>query len=156
MAYYGLRYPYVGKYDAANDTYAVPTLSARAIAFTVTPNYAEGSLAADDDANSEYDKEFTDADVNLGTDTIPDAWREDMFGNDIPILVDGNWDTTNGDKLAIIDSSTIEVRRLMPPTLITDLPVNKLAYKNVIATFLTTLNIGEFQDGLIIGIGDGE
>ena len=81
---------------------------------------------------------------------------EDMFGNDIPILVDGNWDTTNGDKLAIIDSSTIEVRRLMPPTLITDLPVNKLAYKNVIATFLTTLNIGEFQDGLIIGIGDGE
>jgi phi13 family phage major tail protein len=83
MAYYGLRYPYVGKYDAANDTYTAPTLSARAIAFTVTPNYAEGSLAADDDANSEYDKEFTDADVTLGTDTIPDAWRADMFGNEV-------------------------------------------------------------------------
>lgn len=83
MAYYGLRYPYVGKYDAANDTYTAPTLSARAIAFTVTPNYAEGSLAADDDANSEYDKEFTDADVTLGTDTIPDTWRADMFGNDV-------------------------------------------------------------------------
>ena len=83
MAYYGLRYPYVGKYDAANDTYTAPTLSARAIGFTVTPNYAEGSLAADDDANSEYDKEFTDADVNLGTDTIPDAWRADMFGNEV-------------------------------------------------------------------------
>jgi len=83
MAYYGLRYPYVGKYDAASETYTAPTLSARAIAFTVTPNYAEGSLAADDDANSEYDKEFTDADVNLGTDTIPDAWRKDMFGNEV-------------------------------------------------------------------------
>jgi phi13 family phage major tail protein len=83
MAYYGLRYPYVGKYDAASDTYTAPTLSARAIAFTVTPNYAEGSLAADDDANSEYDKEFSDADVTLGTDTIPDVWREDMFGNDV-------------------------------------------------------------------------
>ena len=58
--------------------------------------------------------------------------------------------------MSVIDSSTIEVRRLMPPTLITDLPVNKLAYKNVIATFLTCLNIGEFQDGLIVGIGDGE
>ena len=82
---------------------------------------------------------------------------ESMFGTDIPILVDGNWNvTTNNDKLAIVDSSTIEVRRLMPPTLITDLPVNKLAYKNVIATFLTCLNIGEFQDGLIVGIGDGE
>ena len=82
---------------------------------------------------------------------------EDMFGNDLPILVDGNFSVSaNNDKLAIIDSSTIEVRRLMPPTLITDLPVNKLAYKNVIAAFLTTQNIGEFQDGLIIGIGDGE
>lgn len=82
---------------------------------------------------------------------------ESMFGTDIPILVDGNFDVSeNDDKLAIIDSSTIEVRRLMPPTLIQDLPVNKLAYKNVIAAFLTCLNIGEFQDGLITGIGDGE
>lgn len=83
MAYYGLRYPYVGKYDPDNDSYTAPELSARAIAFSVTPNYAEGSLAADDDANSEYDKEFTDADVTLGTDTIPDTWREDMFGNTV-------------------------------------------------------------------------
>ena len=81
---------------------------------------------------------------------------ESMFGTDIPILVDGNFDTTNGDKLAIVDSSTIEVRRLMPPTLITDLPVNKLAYKNVIAAFLTTQNIGEFHNGIITGIGDDE
>ena len=82
---------------------------------------------------------------------------ESMFGTDIPILVDGNFDVSeNDDKLAIIDSSTIEVRRLMPPTLIQDLPVNKLAYKNVIATFLTVLNIGEFQDGLITGIGQEE
>lgn len=82
---------------------------------------------------------------------------ESMFGTDIPILVDGNFDVSqNDDKLAIIDSSTIEVRRLMPPTLIQDLPVNKLAYKNVIATFLTVLNIGEFQDGLITGIGPEE
>lgn len=82
---------------------------------------------------------------------------ESMFGTDIPILVDGNFNVSaNDDKLAIIDSSTIEVRRLMPPTLIQDLPVNKLAYKNVIATFLTCLNVGEFQDGLITGIGPEE
>ena len=81
---------------------------------------------------------------------------ESMFGTDIPILVDGNFDTTNGDVLAIVDSSTIEVRRLMPPTLITDLPVNKLAYKNVIAAFLTCQNIGEFHNGLITEIGSEE
>lgn len=76
-------------------------------------------------------------------------------GTDIPILVDRNWDTSEGGKLALVDSSTIEVRRLMPPTLITDIPVNKLAFKNVIAAYLTTQNIGEFQNGLITGIGDG-
>ena len=81
---------------------------------------------------------------------------ESMFGTDIPILVDANFDTTNGDTLAIIDSSTIEVRRLMPPTLITDLPVNKLAYKNVIAAFLTCQNIGEFHNGIITEIGNEE
>lgn len=81
---------------------------------------------------------------------------ESMMGTDIPILVDRNWDTSKGDKLAIIDSSTVEVRRLMPPTLITDLPVNKLAYKNVVAAFLTTLTNGEFKDGIITGIGTTE
>lgn len=80
---------------------------------------------------------------------------DDIFGNDIPILVDGNWDSTNKGTLAIVDSSTIEVRRLMPPTLIQNLPVDKLAYKNVIAAFLTMQNIGEFQNGILTNIGAG-
>ena len=81
---------------------------------------------------------------------------ESMDGTEIPILVESNYDTTDGGKLAILDSETLEVRRLMPPTLITDLPVNKLAYKNVIAAFLTMLMNGEFKNGLITGIGNGE
>lgn len=81
---------------------------------------------------------------------------ESMDGNEIPILVEANYDVTGGDKLAILDSETLEVRRLMPPTLITDLPVNKLAYKNVIAAFLTMLMNGEFKNGMITGIGNGE
>lgn len=80
---------------------------------------------------------------------------ESIDGTTLPILVERNYDTTDGGKINIIDSSTIEVRRLMPPTLITDLPVNKLAYKNVIASFLTCINIGEFHNGMIKGIGDG-
>lgn len=81
---------------------------------------------------------------------------ESMDGNEIPILVESNYDVSQGDKLAILDSETLEVRRLMPPTLITDLPVNKLAYKNVIAAFLTMLMNGEFKNGMITGIGSGE
>ena len=43
----------------------------------------------------------------------------------------------------------------MPPTLIQNLPVDKLAYKNVIAAFLTMQNIGEFQNGILTNIGAG-
>lgn len=90
-------------------------------------------------------------DIGLGHRVVA---YESMMGTEIPILIDRNWDTTNGGKMAIIDSTTLEVRRLMPPTLITDLPVNKLAYKNVVAAFLTMLTNGEFKDGLITGVGD--
>ena len=96
-------------------------------------------------------RRFNDkVDIGLGHRVVT---YESMMGTELPILVDRNWDTAKGDKLAILDSTTIEVRRLMPPTLITDLPVNKLAYKNVVAAFLTTLTNGEFKNGLFTGIG---
>ena len=90
-------------------------------------------------------------DISLGHRVLS---YESIDGNDIPVLVDANLDITGGDKLGIFDTSTIEVRRLMPPTLITDLPVNKLAYKNVIAAFLTMICTGEFKNGLLTNIGE--
>lgn len=95
---------------------------------------------------------LSEKDIGLGHRVIS---YFSMEGTELPILVDRNFDTTDGDKLAIVDSSTIEVRRLMPPTVIPNIPVNKLAFKNVIAAFLTAQNIGEFKDGIITGIGDG-
>ena len=90
-------------------------------------------------------------DIGLGHRVIS---YESMLGTDIPILVDRNYDTTEGDKLQIIDSSTCELRRLMPPTHIQNLPVDKLATKQVVAAFLTFLLNGEFKNGQITGIGD--
>ena len=81
---------------------------------------------------------------------------------DIPILVDRNIDTTTtatsqtaGDKLIVVDSSSLQVRRLMPPTLITDLPTQKLGYRQVVAAFLTFISTGEWLNGQITGIGAG-
>lgn len=48
----------------------------------VTPNYAEGSLNADD-AQVEYDKEFNYAEVTLNTSTIPIEAHEEMFGHKV-------------------------------------------------------------------------
>jgi len=81
MAYIGLRKPIIGKRND-DGTYEAPFRMGKAISLNITPNYAEGSLYADD-ALDEYDKEFTDADVTLGTNTLPIEATRDMFGHKV-------------------------------------------------------------------------
>lgn len=78
-------------------------------------------------------------------------------GAEIPILIDSNLEKINNlDVMLFADSSTIEVKRLLAPTLMTNLPTNKLGTKNAVVSFATANNIAEFQNGYIKGIGDGE
>ena len=83
MAYYGLKKPIVAKRTAAG-TYDIPqgglVQFARAIAFSVATTFAEAALACDDDPHGEYEKEFVEADVTLGTDTVPVDVNEVLFG----------------------------------------------------------------------------
>ena len=81
MAYIGLRKPIIGKMEESG-TYAEPFALGKAIGLQVTPNYAEGSLYADD-AQSEYDKAFSYAEVTLNTSTIPIQAHKEMFGHKI-------------------------------------------------------------------------
>ena len=69
MAYVGLRKPIIAEITGAK-VYGEPFAFGKAIGLQVTPNYAEGSLNADD-AQVEYDKEFNYAEVTLNTSTIP-------------------------------------------------------------------------------------
>lgn len=79
---------------------------------------------------------------------------ESLNGSEIPILIDSNLNASeNGDNMLFVDSSTIEVRELMSPTVLDNLPVNKLGYKMAIVNFITSQNIAEFRNGLITGIG---
>lgn len=71
-------------------------------------------------------------------------------GQQLPILVDPN---LADNSLFLVDSSTIEIKQMMAPTLFTDLPTSKLTYKQAIATFITAQNIAEFQNGIIKNIG---
>ena len=72
MAYIGLRKPIVGVRKSFG-VYEAPYAFGKAIGITVTPNYAEGSLYADD-IQAEYDKEFISADTTLNT-------RDSVFGH---------------------------------------------------------------------------
>lgn len=81
MPYIGLRKPIVGKRNS-DGTYGDPLRYGKAVAMTVTPNYAEGSSYADD-AQDEYDKEYTNADITLGTNYVPIKAEPILFGHEI-------------------------------------------------------------------------
>lgn len=96
MAYVGLRKPIIAQMK--NDgTYDDPFAFGKAIGLQVTPNYAEGSLYADD-SQAEYDKEFSYAEVTLNTSTIPIVAHEKMFGHTVTEKnVKFNGDDQNND-----------------------------------------------------------
>ena len=60
MAYFGLRYPVIAKYDRSSGTYSDGFVCGKAVSLEVTPNYSEGSLYGDDE-QAEYEKAFTNA-----------------------------------------------------------------------------------------------
>lgn len=81
MAYVGLRKPIIAK-RTGKGKYEDAITFGKAVGVNVTPNYAEGSLNADDE-QAEYDKEFNYADVTLNTSTIPLEGQEAMFGHTV-------------------------------------------------------------------------
>lgn len=81
MAYMGLRKPIFAKLKS-DGSYDTPITCGKAVGLTVTPNYAEASLYADD-GQAEYDKEFTYADVTLNTSTLPTAIHSTLFGHTV-------------------------------------------------------------------------
>ncbi len=64
MAYIGLARPTIAKLTEPANTYADPFTCGRAIQIDITPQFAEGSLYADD-IKAEYDKEFKYADITF-------------------------------------------------------------------------------------------
>lgn len=81
MAYLGMRKPIVAPWKG-NKTYGDPFAFGKAIGIQVNPNYAEGSLNADDE-QAEYDKEFNYAEVTLNTSVIPIIAHNIMFGHTV-------------------------------------------------------------------------
>ncbi|HIY18262.1 MAG TPA: major tail protein [Candidatus Blautia avistercoris] len=98
MAYIGLTKPTVAKLDESGGTpeYTDGFACGKAIEMSITPNYAEGSLYADNE-KAEYDKEFSYAEVTLNTSTLPIEAHKIMFGH-----------TTDEEENTIVDKSADE------------------------------------------------
>ena len=89
-------------------------------------------------------------DIGLGHRVVD---YEAPNGAEIPILIDSNLkQVSNKDLMLFADSSTIEVKRLLPPTLMTNLPTDKLGTKNAVVSFATANITAEFCNGMIKGI----
>lgn len=82
MAYFGLRYPLIAKYNRTTGVYSDGFTCGKAVSLEVTPNYSEGSLYGDDE-QAEYEKAFTNANVTLGTTTLPVEAAETVFGHTV-------------------------------------------------------------------------
>lgn len=76
-------------------------------------------------------------------------------GNIIPIIVDRHVDTSKGEKLAVVDTSSIKVREFQPPTVI-PFAKTKLATSQSIIQVITQYNDAEYKNGMITGIGRDE
>ena len=74
-------------------------------------------------------------------------------GQTIPIIVDPNIDTTNGDVLAFVDNNSLRVRELVKPSMI-PLAKTKLSTSRVLFTYFTFYNRAEYRNGIITGITD--
>lgn len=112
----------------------------------VTDNFVAKQLKA---IAAPYRRYNDKVDIGLGFRV---STYESPDGMEIPIVVDKNVPTANSGaehSLAILDSSAVEVKFLMRPSLITDLPAQNLAYNQAVASYVTALNVAPFKCGLL-------
>lgn len=80
MANFGLSRPWIAELNTETGTYSNAFNLGKATNTSVTPEYAEGSLYADNQ-EAEYAKEFKGATVTVGTDTLPIIAKTVVFGH---------------------------------------------------------------------------
>lgn len=80
MANFGLSIPWIAKLNPETGAYSDAFRIGKAVSTSVTPEYAEGSLYADNQ-EAEHAKEFKKAAVTVGTDTLPVIAKKVIFGH---------------------------------------------------------------------------
>ncbi len=82
MAYFGLSHPWIALLNVETETYSGAKKCGKAMSTSVTPNFNEGSLSADNQVQEKI-SEFKDAAVTVGTDRVPVDMAEMIFGHKI-------------------------------------------------------------------------
>lgn len=82
MANFGLSKPWIASLNPETNTYTGAFKCGKAVNTTVTPNYNEGQLFADNQ-QTENAKEFKNAAVAMGVDSLPAKATEVMFGHKV-------------------------------------------------------------------------
>lgn len=82
MAYFGLSKPWIARYNPETDRYTDGFKCGKAISTSITPNYNETSLYADNQ-QTENVTEFKNANVSLGVDRMPVQASSVVFGHSV-------------------------------------------------------------------------
>lgn len=109
MANFGLSRPWIAKLNPATNTYSDAFKCGKAISTSVTPNYNEASLYADN-KQTEYVAEFKNAAVNIGTDRLPKQAGNMMFGH--TVAENGEESSKNEDEAGYIGYGFITAETL--------------------------------------------
>lgn len=113
----------------------------------VTDNFVAKQLKA---IAAPYRRYNDKQDIGLGFKV---STYESPDGLEVPILVDKNLPvTSNKHRMLFMDSSAVDVKYLMRPSLFTDLATNSLAYNQAVAAYVTAYNVAPFKCGVIEGI----
>lgn len=122
MAFYGLRKPFVASYDKESNSYSNGFQCGKAIGVSVTPNYVEGSLYADDEQD-EYEKAFQNANVTLNTNTLPVQAAKTMYGHEIDEekgkIIYKTTDESNYVGVGFVVAQTVSGKKSFVATIIT-------------------------------------
>lgn len=94
MAYFGLSKPWIAKYNPETDRYTDGFKCGKAISTSITPNYNETSLYADNQ-QTENVTEFKNASISLGVDRMPIQAASIVFGH--TVSADGEVVSKTGD-----------------------------------------------------------
>lgn len=114
----------------------------------VTDNFVAKQLKA---IAAPYRRYNDKVDIGLGFRV---STYESPDGMEIPILVDKNLPVTSDEhRLLAIDSTAIDIKYLMRPSLITDLAKTGLYYNQAVASYVTAMNVAPFRCGILEGIG---
>lgn len=153
MANFGLSFPTIAKLNVETGKYSGAFKCGKAINTSVTPNYNEAALFADD-MQTETVSEFKNATVELGVDTVPIEAAELLFGH--KIAEDGSEKSNTDDSGTYVGYGFITAERVSGVDKYRACLLHKVMFKETAESYQTKGDSIQFGTPALSGIATAD